>query len=136
MGEYLAGCVLLGERHHGLIEGIRGLLSTAFERVFIVADEASLIDGAGKLQPDLVVAELSLAAGDLPGLVGRLRGCAPRAKLLFLSVHEHPTIARTVSAAGADGFVGKRSIATDLLPAVEAVLGGGRYLSRAVSPQP
>jgi DNA-binding NarL/FixJ family response regulator len=133
MAEHLAGCVLLGERHYGLIEGIRGLLETAFERVFIVADEASLIEGAEKLQPDLVVTELALVASDLAGFVRRLHECAPGARLLLLSVHEHPTIARSISAAGADGFVAKRSIATDLLPAVEAVLAGERYLSRAVS---
>jgi DNA-binding NarL/FixJ family response regulator len=54
-------CVLLADRHHGLTEGVRGLLETTFGTVVMVADEASLIDGAGRLQPDVVVVDLSLA---------------------------------------------------------------------------
>jgi DNA-binding NarL/FixJ family response regulator len=131
-----APCVLLAERHHALIEGMRSLLQAAFQKVFIVGDAESLVEGAGKLLPDVIIAELSLAAGDLPGLVGRIRVRAPTAKILLLSIHEHPVIARSVSEAGADGVVAKRSIATDLLPAVEAVLMGRHYLARATVPQP
>ena len=40
-----AKCVLLADRHHSLIEGVRGLLETAFGTIFMVADEASLLDG-------------------------------------------------------------------------------------------
>jgi len=134
-GREPAGCVLLAERHYGLIEGIRGLLETVFQRVFMVADDASLMDGAARLQPDLVVADLSLAAGDLPDFVRRLRIHAPAAKVLMLSAYYHPTISRSISSAGADGFVAKRAIGTELLTAVDAVLAGQRYLSRTASGQ-
>ena len=45
-------CVLLADRHHGLSEGVRGLLATAFGSVVMVADEASLIEGASRLRFD------------------------------------------------------------------------------------
>ncbi|MDH5315762.1 MAG: hypothetical protein OEW44_04725, partial [Gemmatimonadota bacterium] len=54
-------CVLLGDRHHGLTEGIRGLLETAFDVVIMVADEASLMAGAERIRPDVAVVDLSLA---------------------------------------------------------------------------
>lgn len=127
------GCVILAERHHALSEGVRGLLETAFRRVFVVADEASLIAGAGSLDPDLIVAELAMASGDLPGFVGRLRGAAPAARLLLLTDRDHPTLARIVAATGADGYLAKRAIATELLAAVDTVLAGQRYLSRAAA---
>jgi len=127
------GCVLFAERHGGLIEGVRGLLETAFQHVYIVSDDASLIEGAGRLQPDVVVADLSLAAGDLPHLVQRVKQGAPSAKVLILSGYTHPTIARSVAAAGADGFVSKRSIATELLDAIDVVREGRAYLSRAAA---
>ena len=44
-------CVLLADRHHGLTEGVRGLLETAFGTVVMVADEASLLDGAAGSSP-------------------------------------------------------------------------------------
>jgi len=132
-GEEPAGSVMLAESHLGLVEGIRGLLGSVFRRIFVVADEASLFEGAGKLQPDLIVAEVSLAAGDLPGFMRRLRDCAPAAKVLLLTTYDHPTVWGVVATSGADGMVLNRSIATDLLPAVDAVLAGRRYLSRVAS---
>ena len=131
MSKQVAGCVLLADRHHGLSEGIRSLLETTFSSVFMVADEVSLIEGAGRLQPAVVVVDLSLAAGDLFGLVRKLRERAPGAKVLLLSVHDEPTVARSAAAAGADGVVLKRTIATELLAAVDTVLAGQRYISPA-----
>ena len=122
-------CVLLAERHHSLSDGVRGLLETTFSAVFMVADVASLAEGAARIQPLVIVVDLSLAGGDLPALVHTLRHSAPAAKVLLLSVHDEPTIAATAFAAGADGVVVKRAIATDLLPAVDALLAGRRYAS-------
>ena len=45
-------CVLLADRHHGLTEGVRGMLETAFGSVVMVADEVSLLDGAVRLRPE------------------------------------------------------------------------------------
>ena len=122
-----AACVLIADRNHGLCEGIRGLLQTTFEKVFAVTDKPSLIEGAARLQPTLIVMDLSYAAGSLSGLVCELRNHAPEAKLLFLSVHDEPTVVASAVAAGADGLVLKRAIASDLMPAIDAVLAGQRY---------
>ena len=119
---------MLADRHHGLSEGIRGLLETSFSSVFLVADENSLIEGVGLLRPAVVVVDLSLGAGDVLGLMRELRARAPGVKVLLLSVHDEPSVLRSAAAAGADGVVLKRAIATDLLPAVDAILAGGRFI--------
>lgn len=125
-------CVLIADSHHGLFEGIRGLLETTFGKVFLVTDKESLTEGAARLQPTVIVLDISYAAGDLPGLVRELRQCAPATKLLLLSVHDEPTVITSAIKAGADGFIVKRAIASELLPAIDAVLAGGRYFfSRA-----
>src|SRR5215470_5050304 len=126
-------CVLLADRHHGLSEGVRGLLETAFDNVFMVADRDSLMNGAERLRPNIVVADLSLAGGDIAGLLRGLKLRAPEAKLLLLSVHDEQAVTSAVLAAGADGLVLTRAIATDLLPAVDSVLAGERYISPAVT---
>jgi DNA-binding NarL/FixJ family response regulator len=74
-------CVLIADRNHGLFEGIRGLLETTFDKVFLVTDKASLIEGAARLQPTVIIMDLSYAAGNLPDLVRELRHQAPAAKL-------------------------------------------------------
>jgi DNA-binding NarL/FixJ family response regulator len=126
-------CVLLGERHHGLGEGIRGLLELSFGAVFMVADEVSLIEGAARLQPRLVVVDLGLADGDLPQLMQALHKEAPSAKVLMLSAHDESAVAATALAAGADGFVLKRLVAGDLLAAIDTILSGDRYVSPGVT---
>lgn len=132
MDDPTTSCVLLADRHHGLSEGIRGLLESVFSTIFMVTDEASLVEGARRLRPSLIVADLSLVPGDSLGFVHRLRARAGGAKLMLLSVHDEPTVARSAIAAGADGVILTRALATDLLAGVDSVLRGESYVSPAM----
>jgi DNA-binding NarL/FixJ family response regulator len=116
-------CVLLADRHHGLTEGLRGLLATAFRTVVMVADEPSLVEAAERLRPALAVVDLSLVHGASLRWLERLRARCPALKLVAISVHDEPTVRRKALEAGADGFVLKRDLATELLPAIETILG-------------
>ncbi len=127
MSDTNARCVLLADRHHGVTEGVRSLLRTMFDVVVMVADGPSLFESATRIGPALAVVDLSLERdGDL-GWLSRLRAGCPELKLIVVSVHDEPAVARAARKAGADGFVLKRCIATDLLPAAETVLAGGRF---------
>jgi len=116
-------CVLLADRHHGLTEGVRGLLETAFGSVVMVADETSLLDGAARLQPDVAVVDLSLAPDNNLGWLRALRQLCPDLIVIVLSVHDETSVRRAALAAGAHAFVPKHSIGTELLNAVDAVRG-------------
>jgi DNA-binding NarL/FixJ family response regulator len=116
-------CVLLADRHHGLTEGVRGLLESAFGSVVMVADEASLLEGAGRLQPDVAVVDLSLSQGSGLGWLRALKQRCPGLKVIALSVHDEQSVRRAATEAGADAFVLKRAIATELLLAVDLVRG-------------
>ncbi len=122
-------CVILADRHHGLTEGVRGLLGTMFSTVVMVADEASLLESADRLQPAAVIADLCLARNESLEWLKRLRASCPEAKLVVLSVHDERCVCAKALEAGADGFVVKRAIATDLMPGVDAVMGGEQYVS-------
>jgi two-component system nitrate/nitrite response regulator NarL len=124
-----AHCVLLADPHHGLSEGVRALLATTFETVVMVADEISLFESARRLQSDLAIVDLSLSRGDGLDMVRRLHDLFPQMKLIILSIYDQSSVGRSVLAAGADGFVAKRAIATDLLAAADAVLAGQQYVS-------
>jgi two-component system secretion response regulator SsrB len=124
MPEKQTSCVLLADRHHGLTEGVRGLLETAFGTVVMVADEASLREGAARLQPDMAVVDLSLARTSGLDWLRELRRRCPDLKVIALSVHDEPSVRSAAMAAGADAFVLKRMIATDLLAAVDRVRAG------------
>jgi DNA-binding NarL/FixJ family response regulator len=125
--------VLLADRHHGLTEGMRGMLETTFDAVVMVADEDSLVESAKRLQPTVAVVDVSLFGGDSLRWLKWLRALCPTVKLILLSVHDEPSVCRAAMAAGADGFVFKRAIVTQLLTAVDEVLAGRRYMPPEVT---
>jgi len=88
---------------------------------------------AARLQPDLIVLDISM-----PGLTGieaaqELREAKSTAKLIFLTVHERVEFVRACLAEGALGYVVKSRLAVDLLPAIREVLAGRRFISPPVS---
>jgi two-component system secretion response regulator SsrB len=125
-------CVLLAGRHHGLSDGIRGLLEGVFEVVVMVADEMSLLESAKRLAAKLAVVDMSLVREDGFGLLRRLRGNCPTLKLIVISDHDEARVSRSALAAGVDGYVLRRTLATDLLAAVDAVRAGQRFVSPLV----
>jgi two-component system secretion response regulator SsrB len=127
MGTQAVHCVLLADRHYGLTEGVRGLLETSFGAVVMVADESSLLESARRLQPTLAVVDLSLAPGTNLEWMQELRHLCPKLKLILLSVYDEPSVRLMAMNAGANGFVVKRNIATDLLTAVDTVLDGKHF---------
>lgn len=114
-------CALLAERHHGLSDGVRGLLAPLFEVIVMVADEPSLTEAVARMRADVAVVDLSLSPGRSGDLVTRLRRAFPDLKLVAVGFDDGG-VARAALAAGADGFVRKSALATDLVPQVEAVL--------------
>ena len=125
------GRVLLADRHQSMLEGIRGLLETMFQTVVMVADEPSLLETVEQLKPDLVIVDLSMPVSEEINVARRLKTRYPELKVIILSVHDEHTVVKEVLAAGALGFVLKRSAATDLIPAVQEVRQGRTYVSPA-----
>lgn len=121
------GCVLVGHVHQRLSEGLRTWLLALFDGVFMVADVASLKEGAGKLLPELVVVDLGLAAGRLEPLLAELHRLTPHSRVLVLSDYEDPRLDALILSHGADGVVHKTALAAELSPAVAAVMAGERF---------
>ncbi|HMP84314.1 MAG TPA: response regulator transcription factor [Verrucomicrobiota bacterium] len=121
-------CVLLADRHHGLSEGIRGLLECEFPAVVMVADETSLLESAARLGPNVVVADLALTRGESFGWLHRLLARCPEARVIVLSAHDEPAVVLSALQAGAMGLVFKRDIASQLLDAISEVMNGRRYV--------
>ncbi len=136
MNQPKRNCVLLADRNLGLTEGMRDLLKTTFETVVMVADDSSLFDTAERLEPTVAVIDLALAEGGGLDLITKWHGRLPDVRLIVLSIHNEATIARTVIDAGANAFVLKQTIATDLLDAVDVVSSGEIYVSPAIGELP
>jgi DNA-binding NarL/FixJ family response regulator len=127
-----AGRVLLADKHQNMLESIRSLLETLFDVVVMVADEKSLLDSLEKVNPDLVVVDLSLPITEEVNVARRIMKRSPDIKVIILSVHDEQTAVDDCLSAGAAGFVLKRTAANDLIPAVWEVLKGRTYVSPSV----
>jgi hypothetical protein len=58
-----------------------------------------------------------------------------KSKIIFLTQESAPAFVREASTLGAAGYVAKRTGGSDLLTALDAVLGGGQFVSTELSAQ-
>ena len=78
----------------------------------------------------VAVVDVSLRPGEEGlALVRRLRVRFPHLKLIVVGNHDDALVRGSALDAGANGFVPKHAVATDLRPALDAVLAGRRYVS-------
>jgi DNA-binding NarL/FixJ family response regulator len=127
--------VILADSHLTVLEGLQELLESTFEAIMMVVDEKSLFRVVDRTKPDLVIIDLSLSASSDINIISKFRSLYPELKFIILSVYDDPLVAESVIEKGANGFVLKRSVAIDLLAAVEAVLQGRIYVSPGVKEQ-
>jgi len=124
--------VFLVDDHSVVREGYRRLLerSTGIQVIGEAANAAEAYDAFRRIQPDVVVMDISLP--DVSGIEAMRHMLArePRAKVLMFSMHEEPIFASRAFQAGALGYVTKASAPEVLVDAVRAVAQGKRYLSQ------
>ena len=125
--------VLLAIRYPAILESIRGLLETMFGSVVMVSDERSLLETLGKLDPDLVVVDLSFQVVRESNVAVLLNRYDTELKFIVLSTYEEREIMENCMSSGASGYVLKRSAGRDLIAAVEEVLKGDTFVSPCIS---
>lgn len=124
--------ILIADAHPTMLGSVRLLLKDLFDVIFMVADEHSLTDAVLTNPPDLVMVDLSMPVSSGENVARLLHRLNPELRFIILSLHDEKTVVDECLSAGASGFVLKRTAVTDLIPAVEAVLGGGRYVSPSI----
>ena len=84
--------VLLADDHKMVAEGLRSLLEPEFDLVRTVQDGHALVAAARELDPDVIVADISMP--ELNGLeaIRQLREMGLRAKVVFLTMHQDLSI--------------------------------------------
>lgn len=122
-------CAILADRHTVLADRLRELLRSVSRTVLTVADSQSLLDGARRLRPDLIVVDLGFGEEGITMLLRQLKADVPAVRLIVLSLYDDPEIARAALAEGADGIVVKHSIGDELLEAIDRVLSGSTFMS-------
>ena len=125
--------VLLADDHRIVTEGLKGLLIPDFDLVEVVEDGMALVEAATRLKPDVIIADISMPKlNGLDALV-KLKKEDPDVRVIFLTMHREVSYARRAIAAGASGYVLKHSASSELVDAIDVVLGGDTYVSPRIA---
>jgi DNA-binding NarL/FixJ family response regulator len=83
--------------------------------------------------PDVLILDLSMPALSGIEVLRRIRQMHFVFKVLVLTMHKEPDILKQALSAGANGYMLKDEMATELLPALHTLLENKPYLSPAIS---
>jgi DNA-binding NarL/FixJ family response regulator len=121
--------VLLADDHPNVLRMVENILEPMFEVVGKVADGKSLLEAAGKLDPDLVVTDISMPILNGIEAVKNLKESGSRAKVVFLTVHADFEFVKACFEAGASGCVWKPQLVPDLFFAIRAAVAEHSFTS-------
>jgi DNA-binding NarL/FixJ family response regulator len=129
--------VFLVDDHPVVRSGLRALVN-AEEDMTVVGDAydgETAVRQIREIRLDVVVMDVSM-----PGMGGieataRVRADCPAVRVIALTAHEDRAYFHRVMAAGASGYVLKRSAASDLVGAIRHAAAGNTYLDPAVAGQ-
>jgi DNA-binding NarL/FixJ family response regulator len=125
--------VLLADDHRVVSEGLKHLLADDFDLVGVVEDGRALVAAARKLQPEVIVADITMPHLNGIEALAQLKKENPRVRVVFLTMHQDPAYARRALAAGAAGFVVKHSAPAELVLAIQAALKGQTFITPALT---
>ena len=100
-----------------------------------VSDGLEAVQQAHELQPHLILMDIGLPKLNGIQAARLIREVSPMSRILFVSENRSAEIIEEALNTGACGYVAKSDVASDLFPAVEAVLESKRFVSRSVTGQ-
>jgi DNA-binding NarL/FixJ family response regulator len=125
--------VLLADDHAEFRAATARLLGSEYHVVAAVGDGQAVLDEAARLEPDVLVLDISMPALSGIDVARRQKAAGSSAKVVFLTVHEDPDSVRAAFAAGAQGYVVKCRLVSDLPLALREALAGRSFVSPSIS---
>jgi DNA-binding NarL/FixJ family response regulator len=124
---------VVADDHLFILDAISTLVSSVATVVGTATDGNELIRVVQESQPDVVVTDLSMPGRNGIDATRFIRTLPHAPRVIVLTIHADPAIARAAFDAGASGFVIKNANARELRLAIESVARGERYCSPSVS---
>jgi DNA-binding NarL/FixJ family response regulator len=125
--------ILLADDHALILEGFRRILEGQYELVGTANDGRSLVEAAKKLQPDIVILDVSMPQLNGIDAAVQIRKLCPQSKIIVVTMHADTDYVRSAFEAGASAYVLKRSAVDELEQAIRAVLAGHSYITPLIT---
>jgi len=124
--------VLLADDHVLVLEGFRRILEEQFDLVGMVEDGRALVKAAGKLQPDVILLDISMPLLNGIEAARQIKHNQPKAKLIFVTMHGDPAYVTEALRVGASGYLLKRSPPAEMIQAIRDALLGRVFVTSLV----
>lgn len=121
--------ILLADDHLLVLEGFKRILEAHCEVVGTVEDGRALLDAATRLNPALVLLDISMPLLNGIDAARELKALLPDVKIIMVTMHADPAYLNEAFKAGASGYLLKRSAGSELIQAIDSVLNGNFYVT-------
>lgn len=123
--------VLIADDHPVVRQGVRQIVSTTADIIVVddVTDGREVVEHALRVEPDLVLLDVSMPGKDGLDVLKDLKKERPQLPVLILTMHSEDQFAMRALMAGASGYVTKDTATSELVGAIRRVMSGQRYLS-------
>jgi len=125
--------VLLADDHTMFSQGLQSLLEDDFDLVGAVADGEALVEAARRLNPDVIIVDISMPVMNGLDAVRQLQKDGATAKIIFLTMHADDRLLAEAFRCGGSGYVLKQSAGEELIAAIEKVLAGHKYVTPLIA---
>ncbi|TKS64574.1 MAG: LuxR family transcriptional regulator [Nitrospira sp.] len=125
--------ILIADDHPVMLAASGGILDELGDVVGMVADGQALVEAARRLQPDLIISDISMPRLNGLDATREIQMYAPQSKVIMLTIHRAAVYVSMAFRAGARGYLLKQSAVAELPQAVLRVLEGERYIGADVA---
>jgi DNA-binding NarL/FixJ family response regulator len=123
--------IILAEDHVRFRRFIKSFLETegGLEVVGEADDGMHLLEIINSCRPDLIILDINMPR--VPGLEAarRIKELYPGIKVLILTMHNNKEYLQEAMALGAEGFLLKERVDTELIDAIKKIINGGIYIT-------
>ena len=117
--------LVLADDHEALLAAVVRHVEGHFEVLKTVSNGQAVLDEVARLQPDIVVLDISMPVLNGIDVARRLKARGSPARIVFLTVQGDPDYMRAALGTGA--------LASDLLPCLRAALVGRSFVSPSLT---
>ena len=127
--------VLIADDHAIVRKGLRQLVreQTAQMEIAEASDGQMVLELVSKGNVDVLVLDLTMPGRNGLDILQAVKALQPTLPVLILSMHPEEQYALRVLKAGAAGYMSKEAAPDELVPAIEKIARGGKYMSATLA---